>query len=181
MQGSSAEQRCLYPPKCYVLQMLQFMVSVNDIITHLVILQPCWTCQFQTDIPFNQIVHWSSNQMRTSNLWSDSMSSYSIQLIHRIWLWIWLKILRPFNIDQFLCSEPEELRIDFGSDVKLGSSPMRRLYIRNNTAIMAPFNICVEKFSVRPPTPPEKKPGFMPGKRWVNQSATTVPLVDLAG
>lgn len=66
-----------------------------------------------------------------------------------------------------ICSEAKGLLLDFGSDVALSETPMRRLHIKNNTAISAPFSINMEYFYAKPPTPPDRKPdGFMPNKRW---------------
>lgn len=50
----------------------------------------------------------------------------------------------------------EEIAIDFGSEVDIGSSPSRFVHIKNHTAIEASYNISVEHFVAgKPPTPPE--------------------------
>ncbi|XP_071812080.1 deleted in lung and esophageal cancer protein 1-like isoform X2 [Apostichopus japonicus] len=50
----------------------------------------------------------------------------------------------------------EEIAIDFGSEVEIGSSPSRFVHIKNHTAIEASYKISVEHFVAgKPPTPPE--------------------------
>ncbi|PIK33827.1 putative deleted in lung and esophageal cancer protein 1 [Apostichopus japonicus] len=50
----------------------------------------------------------------------------------------------------------EEIAIDFGSEVEIGSSPSRFVQIKNHTAIEASYKISVEHFVAgKPPTPPE--------------------------
>ncbi|XP_071803084.1 deleted in lung and esophageal cancer protein 1-like [Asterias amurensis] len=52
----------------------------------------------------------------------------------------------------------DNLLLDFGKDVELGSTPSRLVHITNHTAIAAPFHIAVEHFeSAKPPSPPEKE------------------------
>ncbi|ESO99858.1 hypothetical protein LOTGIDRAFT_238688 [Lottia gigantea] len=51
----------------------------------------------------------------------------------------------------------EELKVDFGNEVQLGSTPRMYLYICNQTAIPASYSITVENFPVRPPSPPQQK------------------------
>lgn len=52
---------------------------------------------------------------------------------------------------------PLKLHVDFGEDLQLGSCPTRKVIIRNNTAIAAPFNVNVVNYVTRPPTPPSSK------------------------
>lgn len=52
-------------------------------------------------------------------------------------------------------SEGGDELLDFGDDNVIGSQPKCELYIKNRTAICAPFSVCVEHFYVKPPTPPE--------------------------
>jgi hypothetical protein len=51
-------------------------------------------------------------------------------------------------------SRDEDLLLDFGPDNQLGSMPKCELYIRNFSAIEAPFSLRVEKFCAKPPSPP---------------------------
>ena len=58
----------------------------------------------------------------------------------------------------FFYYSEDNLLLDFGKDVELGSTPSRLVHITNHTAIAAPFHIAVEHFeSAKPPSPPEKE------------------------
>ncbi|ELU16950.1 hypothetical protein CAPTEDRAFT_224255 [Capitella teleta] len=48
----------------------------------------------------------------------------------------------------------EELVLDFGDDNPLGSTPKCELFIRNLSAVEATFSLNVERFFVKPPSPP---------------------------
>ncbi|XP_022081791.1 deleted in lung and esophageal cancer protein 1-like [Acanthaster planci] len=51
----------------------------------------------------------------------------------------------------------DNLLLDFGKKVELGSTPSRVVHVTNHTAITAPFHIILEHFgSAKPPTPPDK-------------------------
>jgi len=54
-------------------------------------------------------------------------------------------------------SNLKETKLDFGSNIALNSSPKLYLHISNNTAITAPYAVCLENYFAKPPTPPEKK------------------------
>ena len=63
------------------------------------------------------------------------------------------------------CRLSSELLVDFGPDIKMGEIVKQYLYIKNNSAITAPFSIHVEHFFAKPPTPPEKRvDAYMPNK-----------------
>ncbi|WAQ94358.1 DLEC1-like protein, partial [Mya arenaria] len=51
----------------------------------------------------------------------------------------------------------DELKLDFGKEVALNSSPKLYLHLTNNTAITAPYSISLENFFSKPPTPPEER------------------------
>ncbi|XP_052802383.1 deleted in lung and esophageal cancer protein 1-like isoform X2 [Mya arenaria] len=53
----------------------------------------------------------------------------------------------------------DELKLDFGKEVALNSSPKLYLHLTNNTAITAPYSISLENFFSKPPTPPEERKG----------------------
>ena len=57
----------------------------------------------------------------------------------------------------------EDLLLDFGSDVPLGANKKCYVYVKNNSAITAPFRLNVEHFYAKPPTPPDGRPdAYMP-------------------
>ncbi|XP_060555800.1 deleted in lung and esophageal cancer protein 1-like isoform X2 [Ruditapes philippinarum] len=53
----------------------------------------------------------------------------------------------------------DELRLDFGKEVALGTTPKMYLHLSNNTAITTPYTFTIESFFSKPPTPPEQKRG----------------------
>ena len=64
--------------------------------------------------------------------------------------------------------------LDFGSDVPIGENRKCYVYIKNNSAITAPFSINVKHFYAKPPTPPDGRPDvYMPSKRQVFPSSNT--------
>ena len=72
------------------------------------------------------------------------------------------------DISLFLAlRESETLLVDFGDDTTLGEINKQYMYIKNNSAIMAPFSIHVENFVAKPPTPPDRRAvnSYMPNKR----------------
>ena len=71
-----------------------------------------------------------------------------------------------------LFSFSENLLLDFGSDVPIGENRKCYVYIKNNSAITAPFSIHIEHFYAKPPTPPDGRPdAYMPSKRQVLSSS----------
>ena len=54
--------------------------------------------------------------------------------------------LPPGGIPIFKAEEQESLRIDFGSTCKLGATVKRYLWLRNDTAIAAPFRVEIDHF-----------------------------------
>ncbi|XP_060064823.1 deleted in lung and esophageal cancer protein 1-like [Ylistrum balloti] len=51
----------------------------------------------------------------------------------------------------------EDVCLDYGEMVDLGSTPKVFLHIRNESGITAPFNLNMEHFMAKPPTPPGNK------------------------
>ena len=51
----------------------------------------------------------------------------------------------------------DELKLDFGDQVALNSTPKLYVHITNNTAISACYSVAMETFFSKPPTPPEEK------------------------
>ncbi|KAL4222937.1 Deleted in lung and esophageal cancer protein 1 [Mactra antiquata] len=51
----------------------------------------------------------------------------------------------------------EDIKLDFGDEVVLNSTPKLYLHITNNTAITASYTCNLENFYSKPPTPPEQK------------------------
>ncbi|XP_013414779.1 deleted in lung and esophageal cancer protein 1 [Lingula anatina] len=58
------------------------------------------------------------------------------------------------------------LSLNYGDDVQLGDTPRRYVFMKNNSAIAAPYSIHMDYFVARPPTPPTdgKDKGKMPNK-----------------
>ncbi|XP_053374594.1 deleted in lung and esophageal cancer protein 1-like isoform X2 [Mercenaria mercenaria] len=51
----------------------------------------------------------------------------------------------------------DEVKLDFGKEVSLNSTPKLYLHLTNNTAITTPYTFTMESFFSKPPTPPEQK------------------------
>ena len=73
----------------------------------------------------------------------------------------WFKKYCCLCISYFRFAENSEddketpLLLDFGPEVELGETVTRQVFIKNHTAIAAPYNIRVEHLpAAKPPTPP---------------------------
>ena len=55
----------------------------------------------------------------------------------------------------FISEKNENIKLNFGDKVELGSVPKLYLHVQNRTAITARYPMGMENFFSKPPTPPD--------------------------